>query len=40
MAAGILVLTIALADEFVRVLVGGTPAYEQGDTIGQIDEQL
>ena len=40
MAAGILVLTIALADEFVRRLVGGTPAYEQGDTIGQIDEQL
>jgi TRAP-type C4-dicarboxylate transport system permease small subunit len=31
MAIGLIILTIALADEIVTILNGKTPAYEQGD---------
>jgi TRAP-type C4-dicarboxylate transport system permease small subunit len=40
MAAGIVVLTIALADEFVQVLRGAVPAYESEDQVSHMEEQL
>lgn len=40
MAAGVLVLTIALADEFVRIASGSEPAYESEDPLAHIDEYL
>jgi len=40
MAAGVAVLTIALADEFVRVLAGRTPAYDTGDPVAHPEGSL
>jgi len=40
MAAGAVILTLALADEFVSVLRGREPSYESADPRNQIGEQL
>lgn len=40
MAVGLLVLTVALADEFVRILTGGDPAYESEDPLANLDEAV
>jgi len=40
MASGAVILTLALADEFVLVLRGRDPSYENQDPLDQIGEQL
>ncbi len=40
MAAGLLVLAIAMADEFIRVLRGAAPTYESEDPMGYMEDQL
>ena len=39
MAAGITILAIALADEFMAVLRGAAPSYESGDPMSHLEEQ-
>ena len=40
MAAGAVILTLALADEFLSVLWGREPSYENADPQNQVGEQL
>jgi TRAP-type C4-dicarboxylate transport system permease small subunit len=40
MAAGVIVLALALADEFVAVLRGAAPSYAEEDALAQVDENL
>lgn len=40
MASGAVILTLALADEFVLVLRGREPSYESADPMNQLGEQL
>ena len=40
MAAGAVILTVALADEFVQVLRGRLPSYQRADPLDQVGEQL
>jgi TRAP-type C4-dicarboxylate transport system permease small subunit len=40
MALGVAVLTIALADEFVRILRGATPAYVAQDAYAHPEDSL